>query len=359
MFDDLLSILFFLLIGGIPVLLTVFNVLPLFRKVRKTTVAVTEFFGIVIGAVYLLIALSLLNISQNMWYEEIYEIYRYPPYDLSRLYQLLLISFLGLLGWAFLRLCPPEKQPPLAAVLSFGALYAVLTESVLLMIQLWGCENWWFILVYPLDLLLILVKLIREQVLYRKQQPVREELRGLQKILSYSGSLPVLGFVFLAIFVGLLVLVLILFGQTPDELIRVWTNTAEWNLSLQTPPPKVPYDGHYLCTVAANGHPKLVRPLRTGKRGGHPILVNRQLMIANAFEDLIRERTPRFHRAVRTFYDKTGFPISRYITTKWRSDAVYLLMKPLEWGVLLVLYLFDPRPEDRIAVQYPDECQSK
>lgn len=34
------------------------------------------------------------------------------------------------------------------------------------------------------------------------------------------------------------------------------------------------------------------------------------------------------------------------------SNITYVLMKPLEWCFLLVLYSVDKRPEDRIALQY-------
>ena len=97
----------------------------------------------------------------------------------------------------------------------------------------------------------------------------------------------------------------------------------------------------------------MVKPLRTGKRHGHEVLVNRQLCIANAFEQLLEERTPRFHKAVRGLYDKTGYPIAKHIRSPYLADAIYFLMKPLEWLFLLVLYLFDPKPENHIAVQYP------
>lgn len=33
-------------------------------------------------------------------------------------------------------------------------------------------------------------------------------------------------------------------------------------------------------------------------------------------------------------------------------DLIYYLMKPLEWLFLLVLYLVDRKPENRIAMQY-------
>ena len=113
------------------------------------------------------------------------------------------------------------------------------------------------------------------------------------------------------------------------------------------------FDEHYLCTVAAGGHKKVVKPLRTGKRHGHQVLVNRQLCIANAFEQLLEEHIPRFHRAVRGLYDKTGYPIAKHIRSPYLADGIYFFMKPLEWIFLLVLYLCDPEPENRIAVQYP------
>ena len=112
------------------------------------------------------------------------------------------------------------------------------------------------------------------------------------------------------------------------------------------------YEGHYLCTVAAGGHKKVVKPLRFGKRHGAVIIVNRQLCVANAFEDLIHERTPKFHKKVRNFYDTHGYPLSNIITTPLRADIVYVLMKPLEWVFLLVLYTFDTDPEKRISAQY-------
>lgn len=151
---------------------------------------------------------------------------------------------------------------------------------------------------------------------------------------------------------GVLTAILILFGQKPDSLIQAWTQTSDWALSLQKAPPNVLYDEHYLCTVAAGGHPQVVKPLRMGERRGHRIVVNRQLLVANAFEDLLAERLPRVHRQLRSFYDTYGYPIARHIRSRWTADLVYLMMKPLEYFFVAALYLFDTEPENRIAVQY-------
>ncbi len=339
----------------IPLTFTIANTYQLFKTTKKKYIYIVEGFGIPIGLLFLTLALNIDNIAYVMWYEAIDEVCKYPPFDISRLYQLTILLVLGIMGWTFLRLCPISKQPPLLTVIGFAFLYAAFITLIILMIQIAKNDfTYYFMLIFPINILIIIAKLIREQILYRKNQPVKEELSGINKILLKSYSLPVLGFVALAIFIGFLLIILILFGQTPDELTKVWTNTAEWTFSQQIPPPRLDHTGHYLCTVAATGHKKLVKPIRMGKRNGELIVVNRQLMIANAFEDLIKEKTPKFHRLVRNFYDKTGFPISKYINTKLRSDIVYIIMKPLEWVFLVVLYLFDVNPENRIAVQYKE-----
>lgn len=345
---DLLIIMLLL-----PLTFTIANIYQLFKVTNKKYIYIVEGLGIPIGLLLLNLALNISNIEYVMWHEPIIAGNKYPPFDMSRLYQLTIVLVIGIIGWAFLRFCPISKQPPLLTVIGFAFLYAAFITLVILMIQIAMNDLFYYImLIFPINILIIISKLIREQISYRKNQPVKEGMSGIKKLLSKSYSLPILGFILLAVFIGLLLMILILFGQTPDELTKVWTNTSEWTFSQQIPPPRLDYDGHYLCTVAATGHKKLVKPIRVGKRNGELIIVNRQLMIANAFEDLIKEKTPKFHRLVRNFYDKTGFPISKYINTKFRSDVVYIIMKPLEWIFLTVLYLCDVNPENRIAVQY-------
>ena len=96
----------------------------------------------------------------------------------------------------------------------------------------------------------------------------------------------------------------------------------------------------------------MVKPIRMGIRKGEKIVVNRQLCIANAFEALIQEKTPKFHHFIRHIYDKYGYPLSKHINTALQADMVYILMKPLEWIFILILYLCDEKPENRIAIQY-------
>ncbi|MEQ8156982.1 MAG: DUF6688 family protein, partial [Clostridiaceae bacterium] len=155
----------------------------------------------------------------------------------------------------------------------------------------------------------------------------------------------------------IIICILALFGQQPDSIIKAWTETSDWNLSKRVAPQNVYYDEHYLCTVAAGGHANVVKPVRLGVRHGHQVIVNRQLCVANAFEQVLEERVPVFHRYLRHFYDKYGFPVAKMIHSPYTADLVYLIMKPLEWMFLIVLYFCDVYPENRIAVQYlPDKA---
>ena len=181
-------------------------------------------------------------------------------------------------------------------------------------------------------------------------------LRFLSRISLNYERIPIVGMLFFFPVFVLVQLILVLFGQRPDSFIQVFLDTSSYTYSkIPVPPPViVPGDGHYLCTVSAVGHKGLVKPIRSGIRHGERIVVNRQLLIANAFENILEEYSPNLHKRIRHFYDTYGYPISRHIKTKRSADTVYLLMKPLEWFFLLVLYTVDKKPENRINVQYSE-----
>jgi len=252
---------------------------------------------------------------------------------------------------------------PLLAATAIGAMYMGVI--------------WWGVFVYQLslssiiipiafyffNLCLIVAAVVRDvvkawQTIDEKKMP-EQKLGGrrpwtnrLRHFLYGSHNWPWLGAVAILPLSGLLLILLLLFGQGPDAAVKMFTDTADWRLSQRIPPPNVYFDEHYLCTVAAGGHPFLVKPIRYGERHGHRVIVNRQLATANAFEDLLAERLPRFHRRIRAFYDAWGYPIARHIRRPWLADLVYLVMKPAEWLFILILYCFDVDPETRIAMQY-------
>ena len=207
-----------------------------------------------------------------------------------------------------------------------------------------------FLLIYSIYLLWVRIKEWQED---RTEMAYENRLlQFFHQLLNRSRNWPWLAVLVALPTLALVVLVLMLFGQQPDSMIKAWTNTADWAFSQKIPPQNLIIDEHYLCTVAAGGHEKVVKPQRMGIRHGHPVVVNRQLCIANAFEQVLEEKTPRFHRFLRRNYDRYGYPFAKHIRKKWAMDLIYYLMKPLEWLFLLVLYLVDRKPENRIAMQY-------
>lgn len=268
----------------------------------------------------------------------------------------------GLAGYLILKTRSLSAMPPLWIVLSICAMYVGMGTCLLWVIQLFVTDRLeFFFCLLPLNWLLLSIRTIREKAADWRQMEETEKrsfrnplLERLNRRVMDSCGWPLWTFLLFWPLLGLLLILLALFGQRPTDLIRAWTETSQWNLSTQISPPNVMTDGHYLCTVAATGHRPFVKPLRTGVRHGHPVVVNRQLCIANAFEQVLEERSPLIHRRIRDFYDHYGLPVAGLIRSPYAADGVYLAMKPLEWLFLLILYLTDLRPEDRIRMQYID-----
>lgn len=201
---------------------------------------------------------------------------------------------------------------------------------------------------------LLFIKSFKESFNELKERQYKNDfLNNLNGFLYYTDILPIWIFVFVLPISILILFVLVLFGQEPDSFTKVFTDTTTWRFSQQSHPPVIDRDGgHYLCTVAAKGNPKIVKPIYIGERRCKPIIVNRQLQIANAFEEMIQRFTPRIHKIIRKVYDNYGYNLSTKINNEKMSNITYILMKPLEYFFLICLYLFWKNPEKLISKQY-------
>lgn len=357
------------IIGGLiglffiaPFLLTLCNIFYLVipsppnqdRKAGLRTEITTILFGALCSCLYA--PMTDIQWDKN-WTEQLYNSSLHTPLATWTLPTVVVIALVAVLGYLLLRLRPIHTLPPLLSVLAIGAMYLGAGLCMTWIIQL--LKHNLLLCLYPFNLILIAAKTVKESVCdYQTQTHPLPAGKApwvlfLFRLLENAKNWPWLGILFALPLLGILIAVLTLFGQAPDSIIQAWTQTSDWTFSQQVAPQNIHVDMHYLCTVSAGGHRKLVKPLRVGQRHGHRVLVNRQLCIANAFEQLLQERVPRFHRTVRQFYDRYGYPIARHIHSPYVADAVWLLMKPLEWCFLAVLYLLDTNPENRIAVQYP------
>ena len=345
-----------------PVSITIYNIYYLFtRKVTPEKLKAGRWIEgatILFGAYCTFLWSQLREICWDSdWMVQLYNGQHHTPIATWTVPTLTTVAAIAFAGYLLLRLRSIHKLPPLLATLAIGAMYLGGALCVVWCIQLFPYDP--VICIYPCNLLLIGSKVIKELIIdwNTETHPVPQGksklILSIHSLLSRAENWPWLGMLLALPLLGLTIAILTLFGQTPDSIIQAWTQTSDWTLSQQVAPQNIYVDQHYLCTVAAGGHPKVVKPLREGMRHGHKVLVNRQLCIANAFEQLLQERLPRTHRAVRSFYDKYGYPIAKHIKSPYTADVIWFLMKPLEWFFLTVLYLCDSKPENRIAVQYP------
>ena len=353
----------FPLFFAFPAFLTCINVVTLIQN-RTEKTAVTDLMTISIGGImwYILVGISM-EIYEKPWYEPVHPNGYHEFLSSDYRSNIVLLTVLGLVSLAVLSALNGRKLPPLVSALLTALTAVGLVLFTLVNVQL--LKNFRpihiMLWLYVLDLYLVAARRVRQSIesQVRRARERQTQFRskaseGLHKLMTRVSGMTALSFLLILPVILVFEVIYIILGQGADGFIKAFTETADWTFSQQTPPPPVDFEGHYLCTVAAGGHRKVVKPLRYGIRRGERIVVNRQLLTANAFEDMIKERFPGFHRSVRSFYDKHGYPISRHIKTQLRADIVYVLMKPLELIFITALYLFDTEPENRIAVQYSE-----
>lgn len=340
-----------------PLILSVMNLIILFFP--KNRMRVIELITLLWGGFCTAIYMPFIDIRYDVdWSIQLQNAERHAPIFTQALPTILTLICIAVIGYLVLSFVPLKKLPPLVTVLCFSALYLGMAVAALWAVQIWSV---FYLCLYAVNCIFIMLKLMQYKI--REWTDMQQELKTTAPqnsnflntchcFLMKSSHWCAAAFLLMLPLLGVLVGILTLFGQQPDAVIRAWTETSDWALSAQTAPQNLIVDEHYLCTAAAGGHRRIVKPLRMGERHGHTVIVNRQLMIANAFEQLLEERTPRFHRHVRHFYDTYGFPVAKLIRSRFMADMVYFLMKPLEWLFLITLYLFDVKPENRIAVQY-------
>lgn len=306
------------------------------------------------------LALEMTQVVYVDWQETLVNIQLHSPMQTEAWTGQFFLLLMGVLAYLVLNIYQTKLLPPLLTVLLISCLYPSFVFAIFWTIQLSSLiETDFFTYCYlclvPLNVCLIYSRTVLQTIkLWQAELAKQSNPRfpRLSALLQRSLSLPIWLLFFSLPYLSTLASYLILFGQKPDQLLQIWTETSDWALSEKISPPNAFYDEHYLCTVGAAGHRNLVKPIRMGERHGHRVVVNRQLQIANAFEQILEERCPRLHRFIRSNYDRYGYPISKHIRTAWQADLIYLIMKPAEWLFLIVIYLHDRQPENRIARQY-------
>ncbi len=345
------------------------------------------------GGIYMVLAYILWDLPDYAYSLNIYGTgHAHAPFSSEYLPALVLFAVWGVISYILLKFLR-KKLPPIVEVFLLAGIYVGVALCAVFIVQLIclphpvpakmgdlfpetiNPDKLYYIRIGPSDIItilclcavpvlymihviLLMIRIVKEKA--ERQKELQYKNPVLQKINNWllaGANLFWIALITVLPVLVVLVALLVLFGQQPDSIIKVFTQTSDWVLSGEISPPPVAYDTHYLCTVSLRGHKNIVKPLRYGMRRGEKIVVNRQLCVANAFEQLIEEKTPNLHRKIRRFYDTYGYPVSKHINTALAADIVYILMKPLEWFFVFVLYLFDTKPENRINSQYMPKVQ--
>lgn len=366
--DLFLPILIFVIVFVLPAAITLINIWNLFSEYTHKPVkprgmlCITMLAGIFDYTMLFCISWD----TAGDYYKVVNTMQTHNTIDSKHFLSVALPLIVGVIGLLVISLFDSRNVPPLVSCFSIAGIIIGNIVWTVYGIQLWEKikvgDVQCMLYIFHFNILLLsafqIRKQIKEQVLLMKERNTQFRYKWIKWLYNFMSStlrMSIVAFVCILPLAAVLELILILFGQGPDGIVKAFTMTADWTFSTQIPPPPIEYEGHYLCTVAAGGHRKLVKPTRYGRRLGQIIIVNRQLCIANAFEELIHDRIPGLHKRLRHFYDTYGYPVSRIITTPQRADIVYVIMKPLEILFLIVLYMFDVNPEQRIVRQYPLE----
>ncbi|MCM1524688.1 MAG: hypothetical protein NC120_09555 [Ruminococcus sp.] len=378
MISSFFSLLFLVCIFVFPFVITAANIINLVctKSENKTIVGLREKkrawdkAAVIYGTFLAVLCIGLISdfswdepvILGVMSFTELHE-----PFSEKYMLSFYLFWGSGILSFLILDGKRRRPLPPLAAAVCVGGIYTEFIFFGFMTAQLLKNfpENFWasvaafYIILYQFNFVVCSVRVLRETVKtytdYFAENgiaPKNKFAAKIEDILQKSSGMIWFPLAAVIPVTGVLICICIICGQGASGIIKAFTETSDWTFSAMVSPPPEIYSGHYLCTVAVNGHEKVVKPQRMGIRGGRRIVVNRQLCAANAFEQLIEDKAPKFHRTVRYIYDRYGYPLSKHITTKLRADIVYIVMKPLEWLFVAALYLFDSDPESRIAVQY-------
>lgn len=354
-----MTITFFLLLT-IVVIIGSFKLFKSFRRNIAKEQAIVEFIfiGIYLFCILLFILGSQMNSAHYSVAIDPVDGDGYEPFASKYSGWLVLFFFLSLTAQILIWL-KGKSLPPLVFVCTMSFMYLGMCINIPVFMQLMSYEDSPHILLVPLPIcyfittFVLWVKVTQQEVTLSQQRTYKNKFLNKLNLLMAKSQLQSVWIVVLMLPLFVIIMcVLTLLGQDPDALTKAFTDTTLWTFSQKTHPPYLDHRGHYLCTVAACGDPELVKPVRLGYRHGHEIIINRQLQIANAFEELIEQHFSAFHKIIRHSYDKYGYPLSKKITTPFYANLTYRLMKPLEYFFLIVLYSFCTNPEENIKRQY-------
>ena len=242
------------IIAVYPLILTIINLTAIFfgcvnpQYIRKGKHF--EWLTLLLGMLYSLLLFPFTDINFADWTVTLYNTQKHTPIWTEGAPTILILAAVGILGYLFLSFTQIAKTPPLITVLEIAAMYIGMVQCILWIIQIiqWNII-YLYLCLFPLNCILIGIKVIRQKVLeWQRGHPDQmkcfknRRIQWLNEKLRRSAVWPAAAFLLMWPLLGIIICILLLFGQQPDSAIRAWTETSDWNLSLHTAPQNIYYD---------------------------------------------------------------------------------------------------------------------
>ena len=94
----------------------------------------------------------------------------------------------------------------------------------------------------------------------------------------------------------------------------------------------------YIATAGARGHRRFVGAREVDNGRGGVVVLNEQLRVLICAEIAVHVIWPGVGRVFRRVYDVVGPVLARGVVNAWVADAVYVSLKPVEWGARVMLW---------------------
>ena len=273
--DGIMGITAYIILGlvffGLPVGFTLYETAALVISARagtgeagrlKVTNCVIDTIVVFVAFVFEVTYITLFKSADlsGDWQTQLYNEEMHNPLYQESIPTLVLILILAVAGYYTLNIIKINDTPPLIPVLSMSAMYAGVIVILVFTIHIFDFSDFLTTDHY----IWVIISAVREfEVSPERMNRIEDSgiLKEADRLLLNSRHWPVFALILMFPLLGILVCILMLFGQAPDSLIKAFTETADYNFSQMIPPQNLYYDEHYLCTAAAGGDKKIVKPL--------------------------------------------------------------------------------------------------
>lgn len=238
-----------------PAVLTGFNAFFIFadkgdlkhHRNGKIIEILTLVLGVVFSGLYLSISKIYFWVD---WEEALFSTQRHTPIFTEAQPTIFVLACIGVIGYFVLSLVKLKRMSPFVVVCSIAAMYIGMMLSILWMIQLttfhqtggaFSLIEFFFgnilLCLLPFNCILIALKVIGykmkewNEMEHQKKEYPNKLLQFLGDKLVNAKNWLVLGFVLMWPLLGLMIGILAFFGQSPDSIIKAWTETTDWTFS--------------------------------------------------------------------------------------------------------------------------------